>query len=355
MEKIQLGQTGMMVSRIGLGGIPIQRRSDDEAIAVVQRCLDLGVTFIDTATNYTNSEERIGKGIAGRREGLVLATKSMSRTRDDLEHDLKQSLERLGTESIDLYQFHNVSDPKAYNRILEPDGLLALLHEAKKQGLVKHIGITSHSVDIAREAVKSGRFETLMFPFNFVACEPAIELLSLCRQHDVGFMAMKPLAGGMLQDITIAFKYLLQFPDILLVVGIEQAHEIDEIIEVLNGSWQMTEAEQREMERLKQELGTRFCRRCGYCRPCPEGIPISLVMTANSTYKRLPPAAIFSGWVADVMVKAASCTRCGQCEEKCPYGLPIREMIDEHLELYQTRKQEYQEQITSHQAEESGQ
>ena len=233
MEKIRLGKTEMMVTRLGFGGIPIQRVPEEEAIAVVKRCLELGINFIDTAKGYTNSEERIGKAISGQREGLILATKSMSLTRDGVKSHLQQSLKQLGVESIDLYQFHNVSSFETLDTILTTGGPLAVIEEARKAGKVKHIGVTSHQIDVAKEAVKSDNFETIMFPFNFITCEAADELLPLAREHDVGFIAMKPLAGGMLQNVTTVFKYLFQFPDVVTIPGIERVHEIEEIVEVL--------------------------------------------------------------------------------------------------------------------------
>ena len=347
MEKIRLGRTNMMVSRLGFGGIPIQRVSEDEAVAVVRRCLDLGITFIDTANAYNTSEERIGKAISGRWEEPILATKTTSRTREGMESHLKLSLERLGVESIDLYQLHNVSDFNDLDMVLDPNGPMAVVEEAKRAGLIKHIGITSHQIDVAKEAVKSDRFETVMFPLNFVACEAADELLPLAREHDVGFIAMKPLAGGMLDNVTIAFKYLLQFPDIVLIPGIEKIHEIGEIVQVLEEPRAMTEAEQYEIQRLREELGTRFCRRCDYCQPCTEEIPISTVMDYSSFAKRSPPERIFSGWITEAMEKAANCAECGDCEERCPYHLPIREMIAQRVKWYREEKRRYQEQVTS--------
>ncbi len=347
METIRLGKTEMMVSKLGFGGIPIQRLAEDEAVAVVRRCLDLGITFIDTANGYTTSEERIGKAISGKREKLILATKSGARTREGVESHLKLSLERLGVDYIDLYQFHGVSDSNALDTVLDPRGPMAAVEEARMAGVVKHIGITSHSMDVAKEAVKSDRFETIMFPFNFITCEPADELLPLAREHDVGFIAMKPLAGGMLDNATIAFKYLFQFPDVVPIPGIEKAHEIEELVKVLVGPRQMTDAEQQEMQRLREELGTRFCRRCDYCQPCTEEIAISTVMVSGSFTKRLPPERVFAGRFAEVLEKAANCTECGDCEERCPYHLPIIEMIAEQVKWFQEEKQKYQEQIAS--------
>jgi len=343
MEKVRLGRTEMMVSRVGFGGIPIQRDSEEESIVVVRRCIELGVNFIDTANAYTTSEGRIGKAISGRREGLILATKTHERTSEGIENHLQQSLKQLGVESIDLYQFHNVSDSNSLNALLDPKGPFATVEKAKRDGIIKHIGITSHSIDIAKEAVKTDRFETIMFPFNFITSEPVDELLPLAREHDVGFIAMKPLGGGILSNATIAFKYLLQFPDVVPIPGIEKPHEIDEIVQILDGPWQMTEEEQAEMQRLREELGTRFCRRCDYCQPCEEEIPISMVMVSDSFAKRFPPERFFSGRIADNLAKAANCTECGDCEERCPYDLPIREIIAERVEWYSEAKRRYEE------------
>jgi len=344
VEKTRLGKTNMMVTRLGFGGIPIQRLSEDDAVAVVRKCLDLGITFIDTANAYTTSEERIGRAIAGRRQGLILATKSGARDREGVERHLNLSLERLGVDYIDLYQFHGVSTPEALKAVLDPKGPRAVVENARKAGKIRHIGITSHSMDIAREAVKSDQFETIMFPFNFITSEPAEELLPLAREHDVGFIAMKPLAGGMLDNATIAFRYLLQFPDIVTIPGIEKTSEIEEIAGLYRGPKKMTEAETAEMERMREELGTEFCRRCEYCQPCPQEIPISTVVNITSFVRRMPPHRVFSGGIAAGMERAASCTECGDCEQRCPYGLPIREMIARQVAWFEEAKKDYQKQ-----------
>ena len=318
METVRLGRTNMMVSRLGFGGIPIQRVSEDEAIAVVVKCLDLGITFIDTANAYTTSEEHIGKAISGRREGLVLATKTLSRSPEVVEKHLKLSLQRLGVEFLDLYQFHQVGDFDSLNTVLSPDGPMGVIEEAKRLGLVKHIGFSSHQIDVAKAAVKTDRFETVMFPLNFITCEAVDELLPLAREHDVGFIAMKPLAGGRIQNITVAFKYLLQFPDVVPIPGIEKEHEIEEIVAVLDGPRTITEAEHGETERLRKELGTRFCRRCDYCQPCNADIPISMLMNSENFFMTMLPHRLFSGRIAEMLEKAADCTECGECEERCP-------------------------------------
>jgi hypothetical protein len=235
MEKIRLGKTNMMVSRLGFGGIPIQRVSEDEAVAVVKRCLELGITYLDTANAYTTSEERIGKAIAGRRQELILATKSGARDAEGIESHLQLSLKHLGVKFVDLFQFHGVDDLNRLDTILGRNGLMAVAEKAKKAGLVKHIGISSHQMDVAKEAVKSDRFETIMFPFNVVNDKAATELLPLAREHDVGFIAMKPLAGGKVENVTLAFKYLFQFPDIVPIPGIQKISEIEEIVQILEG------------------------------------------------------------------------------------------------------------------------
>ena len=345
MEKIRLGKTDMMVTRLGFGGIPIQRLSEDDAVAVVRRCLELGITFLDTANAYTTSEERIGKAIAGKRQELIIATKSGARDRENIEKHLGLSLEHLQTDYIDLYQFHGVSTFEHLKIVLDPKGPRAVVEDAKKAGKIRHIGITSHSMDVAKEAVKTDQFETIMFPFNFITTEPADELLPLCREHDVGFIDMKPMGGGMLDNATVAFKYLLQFPDIVYIPGIEHIWEIEEIAGIVRGSAQMTAEEEAEMQRLRDELGTRFCRRCEYCQPCPQEIPISLVMNSTGFAKRLPPQRMFSSWISDGMERAATCTECGDCEERCPYELSIREIIAERTRWYQDAKKQYEEQV----------
>jgi predicted aldo/keto reductase-like oxidoreductase len=335
MQTVRLGKTELQVTRVGFGGIPIQRPSEEEAIAVVQRCLDLGVNVIDTANAYTNSEERIGKAIAGRREGLVLATKTAARDRKTALEHLELSLERLNVESIDLWQLHNVSSSAAYEQVLGPGGALESAQQALEAGKIRHIGITSHSLDVALKAVASGLFETVQFPFNFVADEPIEKLLPLAVERDVGFIAMKPLGGGMLSDAKLAIKYLLQYEHVVPDPGIERVEEIEEIADIVAGPWELSPQEQQEIERIREEVGVRFCRRCGYCEPCPEGVRISLVMNLPSVWKRMPASRALTGNLSAAIQTGRNCIECGECEEKCPYQLPIRQMIAEHMAFYE--------------------
>jgi len=335
VKTMTLGKTGLEVSRIGFGGIPIQRPTEAEAIRVVQRCLELGVTFLDTATGYTTSEERIGKAIAGRRTQVILATKTPARDRTTALEHLEQSLKRLRVDVIDLWQFHNVSTFEALDQVLGPEGALEAAHQAVKAGKVRHLGITSHSMDVALKAVPLGCFETIQFPFNFVSSEPAGDLLPLARRYDLGFIAMKPLGGGLLSDANLCIKYLLQFDGVLPDPGIQRVEEIEEIAGIVARSWDLTSKEWQAIERIRAEVGTRYCRRCGYCEPCPQGVRISTVMVLESFWKRMPAERMTTGLIAEAAASAKACIECSECEDRCPYHLPIRDMIVENSKFYE--------------------
>ncbi len=336
MKTVRLGKTGLQVSCIGFGGIPIQRLTEDEAVRVVQSALDLGVTWIDTANGYTTSEERIGKAIAGRRERVVIATKTGARDKARAMEHLELSLQRLQTDYIDLWQFHGVSTFEALDQVLGPGGAMEAAQEALRAGKVRHIGMTSHSMDVALKAVPTERFETMQFPFNFVTAEPAQELIPLCRKHDLGFIAMKPFAGGLLDKANLSIKYLLQFEGVVPDPGIEKVSEIREIVDIVNGPWEMTEVERTELEQIRAEVGTRFCRRCQYCLPCPQDVQIPSVLNTRSFWKRFPRDRFLGSGIAGMVDSARNCIECGECEEKCPYHLPIIEMLQENVAFYES-------------------
>jgi len=336
VETTRLGKTGLEVSRVGFGGIPIQRLTEAEAVRVVQRCLELGVTWLDTATGYTTSEERIGRAIAGRRAQLVLATKTPARDRATALEHLHQSLKRLRVEVIDLWQLHNVSTFEALDQALAPGGALEAAQQAVSEGKVRHIGLTSHSMDVALKAVTLDPVETIQFPFNFVTSEPADRLLPLARRHDVGFIAMKPLGGGLLNDARLCIKYLLQFDGVVPDPGIQRVEEIEEIAGIVAGSWKLSPEEWQAIERIRADVGTRFCRRCGYCEPCPQGVRIATVLSLESFWRRMPLDRMASGWIAEAAASARDCIECGECELRCPYHLPIRDMIVDSVRFYET-------------------
>jgi predicted aldo/keto reductase-like oxidoreductase len=334
MRQVPLGRTGLTVSEVAFGGIPIQRLSEDDAVAVVRRCLDLGVTFLDTAHGYSTSEERIGKAIAGRRDGLVLATKSPSREAESFAAQMELSFSRLGVDYIDIFQFHNVATQEALDQVLAPGGPYEIAQQARADGRIGHIGVTSHSLDMALKMAGMGLFETLMFPFNYMTDEPAKRLIPLCRDQGIGFIAMKPMAGGMLEDATLSFKYLRQHEGVIPVVGIQEFAEIEEIVGVLNGPIDLTEAEHERMTRIVQTLGDRFCRRCDYCQPCPQGIEISTVLNIKGFARRMPAERVFGGWGRALIARAETCIVCGECASRCPYHLAVPEMLAENAQWY---------------------
>jgi len=338
MITTRLGKTGLEVSRVGIGGIPIQRPSEDEAIKIIHRALDLGINFIDTAAGYGNSEERIGRALAalaGRRDQVIIATKSGQPSKAEAMTELERSLKRLRTSYIDLWQTHNVSSFEKYAQVTGPGGSLEAAQEALQAGKIRHIGLSSHNLDIAIKAVKSGLFEVIQFPFNYVTREPEDELIPLAKEYDVGFIGMKPFAGGMLRNATLSIKYVLQFDWVVPDPGIQKVEEIEEIVSIVeSGDWDLTPQERQKIEARRAELGTQFCRQCGYCQPCPQEIPISMVMITQGMWK-LWPREIFFDWMGQVIDKARDCAQCGECEEKCPYQLPIREMISENIAFFE--------------------
>ena len=331
-----------MASRVGMGGIPLTRPSLDEVVAVVNRALDLGVNFIDTANGYSTSEERIGIAIEDRRDEVILATKTGAGDRETAREHLKLSLKRLRTDRLDLWQFHGIMTMEKFHTIMGPGGAMEAAQEALDDGRVRHIGFSSHSLETALRLVATEKFETVQFPFNFISNEAAQELVPLAAKHDVGFIAMKPFAGGMIKEARLAIKYLLQFENVLPDPGIEKISDIEGVIDVLNGAWGLTPIERQEMCDFRSKMGSRFCRQCEYCMPCPQGVHIHRMTYLQRLYELWPPERYFT-WplVLDAVESAPNCIKCGECETKCPYLLPIRDMIDENLEFHERMAREH--------------
>ena len=341
MKTVRLGKSELIVSRVGMGGIPIQRPSFDEAVRVVRRALDLGVTLIDTSRGYGESEERIGKGIAGRRNQVTIATKGGWRSRDMAAEHIDLSLTRLDTDWIDLWQFHGVNTLEGFEGLFGPDGAMEAAQAALRAGKIRHIGLSSHSPDVAKRAVTSSHFETVQFPFNFVGRESGEELAALAREHDVGFIAMKPFGGGILRKADLVIRYLLQFDHVVPIPGVEAEGEIEEIVGIIEqDSHDLTGEDWDEIEAIRERVGTRFCRRCLYCMPCPHGVQTSALMSLPVLWELWPPEIVFSEetplgvYTKRNVDSVENCIQCGECEKKCPYELPIREMIVEHAEMY---------------------
>jgi len=339
MEKIRLGRTDIMVSRIGFGGIPIQRDTEQDAIAVVRKAVELGINFIDTAHSYGTSEERIGKALKGIKERPFLCSKT-SADRETINDTIKNSLDSLKVDSIDLYLFHNISDAATLKNIIAPGGALEVMQKAKKAGQIKHIGISSHQIDVAKEIVKTGQFEVIMYPFNFVMCEASDDLLGLARKFDMGVIAMKPFAGGRIPNITLAIKYLWQYPDMMILPGIATIKQLDQIIRVLDMPQMMPEDVQ-ELERLRETYSTRFCRHCEACMPCPQDIPVSMVMDYEPLSMSFPAENMYEGGFSNMFAAVAKCDNCGVCNERCPYNIPVSEMLAEYARDFDTKKKQY--------------
>jgi predicted aldo/keto reductase-like oxidoreductase len=329
-----LGRTGLNVKTMGFGGIPIQRVSEEEAVAVVRRCHEHGLNYFDTARGYTNSEERIGKALEDVRDEVYLATKSHQRTAEGIFRELETSLRNLRTDYVDVYQLHNVANADQWKQVQAEGGALEAVYQAKEEGRVRHIGVTSHNPDLAVELVKSGHFETLLIQYNYIITKPEEAVLPLCRQLNVGTIIMKPFGGGAFSNANTALKYVYNNPYTDLVIpGTLSVAEVDENVGVWLGDLTITPQEYELIEQDKRELGSSFCRSCDYCQPCPQDIPISFILRAErQTLRRM-------GWtdsrveqVRKAKEKLDGCIHCGACESRCPYELHIQELLPKAME-----------------------
>lgn len=328
MEYRILGKTNLKISRMGLGGIPIQKIDPEGTRALLHRLAELGVNYIDTARGYTVSEEYIGYGLEGIRHRFVLATKSMARTREAMAADIETSLKNLRTDHIELYQVHNPNMAQL-DQVLAPGGALEALLEAKAAGKIGHIGITAHSREVFVRALSLDWVETVMFPYNLVETQGE-DLLSLCRERNVGFIDMKPLAGGALEDTTLALRFLAANPDVTVIIpGMAEEAEIVQNAAAIANTAPLTEEELSSIRQIRETLGTHFCRRCNYCAPCAAGISIPSVFLFEGYLTRYGLENWARERYATLPKTASDCLDCGACESRCPYELPIREMLRE--------------------------
>ncbi len=333
MQYVTLGKTGLRISRVGFGGIPIQRISQDECVALFDEVVAAGINFIDTARGYTVSEQFIGNALRGRRDKFILATKSMARTREAMEKDIEISLANLQTDYIDLYQIHNANDAQL-DQVMAEGGAMEALLAAKAQGKIGHIGLTAHGLSTFERALEIDGIETVMFPYNIVESQGEA-LIARCAEKNVGFIAMKPLAGGAIEDGTLAMRYILANPAVSVVIpGMYCADEVRENAAAADDTAPLTEDEQARAKAVTDALGEHFCRRCNYCAPCTAGINISGAFLFEGYLSRYGLEDWARDRYAGMSVKASACVDCGLCEERCPYHLPIREMLKSCAEKF---------------------
>lgn len=329
-----LGKTGLRVSEIGLGGIPLQRVSPEEAVAVVREALERGINFFDSARGYTDSEEKMGLALEGiPRNEVVLATKSGARRAKEMKWDLDLSLRNFRTDYIDLYQLHNLRSKEMAEQAMGPGGAWEALKEAQKEGKVRYIGITGHIPSLLLELLLKGDFDTVQFPFNFVERGALDGLLPYARAQGIGTIIMKPLAGGVFRHTAAALKYVLAHHVSTAIPGMQSLEEVCENSAVSGGV--LGEEEEKQLQEEAQRIGSRFCRRCEYCRPCPQGIDIPSLLTLRLYSESYGLHRWALGNYLALKAKPAICSECGACEEKCPYNLPIRELLQETRRLFE--------------------
>ncbi len=331
MDQVTLGSTGITVNRNGFGALPIQRICQEDAVYLLKKAYAGGIRFFDTARAYTDSEEKVGEAFDGIRQNVYIATKTAAKNKDDLKRDLELSLRLLRTDYIDIYQFHNIEFcPKPG----DGSGLYEAMLEAKAQGKIRHIGITNHRLQVAREAIESGLYETLQFPFSYLSSEKDIELVTLCEKNNMGFIAMKSLAGGLINKSSAAYAYAAGFDHVLPIWGVQKENELDEFISYVTNPPVMTEAIKSIMDADKEELGGDFCRGCGYCMPCPAGIEINNCARISLMLRRAPSNFWLSKEWQTKMKKIDDCMHCNKCMEKCPYGLQTPQLLVRNYEDY---------------------
>ncbi|MBE6490028.1 MAG: aldo/keto reductase [Methanobrevibacter sp.] len=327
---MRLGKTNLEVNKNGFGALPIQRCTMDEAVEILKKAYENGINFYDTAHFYTDSEEKMGNAFKDiPRESIYIASKTAAETPEVFWSDLETSLKSLKTDYLDLYQFHNISfTPK------EDDELYQAMLEAKQKGLIRHIGITTHKITFAHDAVESGLYETLQYPFSYLSGDEELELVEKCKDYDVGFIAMKAMGGGLISNSKASFAYINQFDNVLPIWGIQKMEELDEFLSYDENTI-LDDTLKAEIEKDKVELGENFCRGCAYCMPCPEEINISLCARMSLWIRRFPSEPYMTEEYQEMMDNTLNCMECYACVDNCPYELDIPELLKENYEDYQ--------------------
>lgn len=333
MQTVTLGKTGLTVSKNGFGALPIQRISKKEAVYLLQKAFYYGINYFDTARWYTDSEEKLGAAFAYTRDKIIISTKTGAENAEQFFKDLETSLSMLQTDYIDIYQFHN---PAFCPKPGDESGLYDAMLEAKKQGKIRHIGITNHRLAVAGEAIASGLYETLQFPFSYLASEADLQLVEACRQANMGFIAMKALSGGLITDSATAYAYLAQFDNVAPIWGIQRENELDEFISYQENPPKLTEEMQKKIEKDREQLSGDFCRGCGYCMPCPAGIEINNCARMSLMLRRAPKESYLTKEWQEKMKKIESCLHCNKCMSRCPYGLDTPKLLERNYEDFKT-------------------
>lgn len=328
---VRLGKTEIRVNKNGFGALPIQRISDDEAVFLLRKAYNKGIRFFDTARAYSDSEHKLGLAFPGIRESLFIATKTGAKTGEDMKKDLETSLRELRTEYIDIYQFHN---PELCPKPGDGSGLYEAALEAKKAGKIRHIGITNHRLAVAGEAIASGLYETLQFPFCYLASKEEEELVEKCKAADMGFIAMKALSGGLITNSAAAYAHAAQYDNVLPIWGVQKEKELDEFLSYMEHPPVMTTQIQEMIQKDKEELAGEFCRGCGYCMPCPAGIEINTCARMSLLLRRSPAELQLTRQMQEKMELIESCIHCNSCKGKCPYGLDTPTLLQKNLEDY---------------------
>lgn len=331
MREMTLGMTGITVPQNAFGALPIQRADMDTAVGILRRAYDGGMRFFDTARAYSDSEEKIGNAFAGMRDKIYIATKTMARTPEDLREQLDTSLRLLKTDYVDLYQFHCVD---TCYRPGDGTGMYECMQKAKEEGKIRHIGVTAHKLGVAEECVESGLYETLQYPFSYLSSERELKLVQRCREKNVGFIAMKALAGGLLTNSRAIYSYMSQFDNVLPIWGIQKMEELEEWLSFMKEDVPFDKEMKAFVEQERAELTGDFCRGCGYCMPCPAGILINNCARMSLMVRRAPSEAWLNEQWQENMKKIEDCLDCGQCRAKCPYELNTPELLRKNYEDY---------------------
>ena len=329
MDMVTLGTTGITVNKNGFGALPIQRVSDDYAVMLLRKAYDGGIRFFDTARMYSDSEHKVGLAFGSMREKVFISTKTAATTVEQFWADLEISLSHLGY--IDIYQFHN---PAFCPKPGDGTGLYEAMLQAKAEGKIRHIGITNHRLSVAREAIASGLYETLQFPFCYLATEPDLEIVKKCREAGMGFIAMKALSGGLINNSKAAYAYLSQYDNVLPIWGVQREHELDEFLSYIPNPPAMDEEITALIAKDRAMLSGEFCRGCGYCMPCPVDIEINNCARMSLMLRRAPSASWLTESWQEKMAKIENCLNCGQCASRCPYGLDTPALLAKNLADY---------------------